>query len=88
MLRLFVVTCARQGFASRTSSKNILPTLCQQQRHFETDLELFNPSNTREIDKTKLEPSRFQDHLFKPDVLDFSPDFEKLMYHKRLEART
>ena len=48
----------------RKQSGEFLPTSSQQRRQFETDLDLFNPSNTREIDNTKLESSRFQDNLF------------------------
>ena len=44
----------------------------------------------REIDNPKLESSKFQDHLFNPTAgaLNFSPDFDKLMYHERLKTRT
>ena len=44
----------------------------------------------REIDNPKLESLRFQDHLFNPaaGALNFSPDFDKLIYHERLKTRT
>ena len=48
----------------------------------------------REIDNPKLESSRFQDNSFNQaagagaGALNFSPDFDKLMYNERLKTRT
>ena len=67
-----------------------LPALNQQHRQFETGLDFLNSSNTQEIDNPKLESSRFQDDLFNQTAgaLNFSPDFDKLMYNERLKTRT
>ena len=46
----------------------------------------------REIDNPKLESPRFQDNSFNQaagaGALNFSPDFDKLMYNERLKTRT
>ena len=63
-----------------TIRNQFLLTSSQKHRQFETDLDLFNRSNKREIDNPKLESSRFQDNLFNQaaGALNFSPDFEHI----------